>query len=101
MAKSKKDSPIALEIQSYESKINEFQNYLEINPIISKVTKDGDIKEEPESQDKRHKEIAIQIKMMDALPSWLTALKKLKEEQVQSELETRGDIDIPGVIKNK
>jgi hypothetical protein len=99
--KINKDSPIALEIVEYEEKIREFQNYLKKNPIVSTIRKGGDIQEEPESQDKRHKEIAVQIKVMDALPAWLLALKKLREEQAENELETRGDVDVPGMFKNR
>jgi hypothetical protein len=54
MARTKKENPIALEIEEYENKIKEFQNYLKQNPIVSIVTIKGEIKEEPESQDKRH-----------------------------------------------
>jgi hypothetical protein len=101
MAKTKKDSPIALETAEYEEKIREFQSYLKINAVISKVTKAGTIQEEADSQDKRHKEILIQIKVMDSLPGWLLALKKLREEQEEHELKTRGDVDVPGIYKPK
>lgn len=98
MAKKTKDNIIALEIEKYEKKIKEYQDYLEKNTIISKVDKDT-INLEQESQDKKHKEILIQIRLMDALPNWLEALKKLKQESENTSIELRGDSEMNDVFK--
>lgn len=68
MSKSKKsENPIALELNKYEKKVKEFQDYLEAKPINS-IVDDG----------VRHKEIDIQLKMMEKLPFYLSEIKKLK-----------------------
>lgn len=92
MAK-KNEGVIALEISKYEEKIKEFQDYLEQNNVVTKVTSKGEYNEADNVQDKRHKEILIQIKMMDALPNWLSALKKLREEEIDK-LELRGGTEM-------
>lgn len=47
-----------------------------------------------ESEQDKHKEIDTQIKMMNALPSWLVALKGLKETSQAKEVELRGGAEI-------
>lgn len=86
MPKTKKENPIALEILAYEDKINEYQTYLKNNPIIGTALLGKEL----------HAEIEVQIKIMTVLPTWLLALKKLKEssEEVSKQIETFGDVAI-------
>lgn len=86
MAK-KVNSIIALEIEKYEAKIGEFQSYLEYNKIG--IIEFDDI----------YKEIETQIKMMNALPNWLEALKKLKEDAKDKPIELRGGAEINDVAR--
>lgn len=63
----KADNPIALELNKYENKVREFQAYLE-KTIITSIADDAS----------RHKEIDIQLKMMEKLPFYLSEIKKLR-----------------------
>lgn len=81
---------IALEIEKYEAKIKEFQDYLELNQI-----KDAYF----ETEQDKHKEIDTQIKMMNALPNWLLSLKQLKEDAKDKPIELRGGAQINDVAK--
>lgn len=105
MAKAKKlddKSLIHFNLQKLEDKVNEFQTYLEINKINSVVTKDGEINIKLEQQDMLHKELLVQIKVQDALFSWMPILLKLKEgEQEKTNIETLGDVEINGLYKDK
>lgn len=92
-------SLIHFEISKLESKVKEFQKYLEINSIL--YNGKNRIDEEDIDQDKLHREIVIQIKMQDALFSWLPLLEKLRTTEQGKELETRGDIEINGLFKKK
>lgn len=87
MAKKKDNNIIALEIEKFEEKINEFQTYLEVNNInrVGEYEDDG----------KKYKEIETQLKIMAALPALLEALKRLREVSQERQMETRGDVDIP------
>lgn len=90
---------LLFELTKLENKVNEFQAYLELNPINAQVTKGNEIMLTEENQDKLHKEIVIQIKMQDALFSWLPLLQKLREGEQAKQLETRGDIEVNGMFK--
>lgn len=100
MAKKKIDdkSLIHLNLEKLEAKVDEFQNYLELNPINSTVTQDGAILMELDAQDKLHKEILIQIKMQDSLFNWLPLLEKLKEKE-EAVSSTRGDVEVGGFFR--
>ena len=93
MAKKKKeDSLIALELDKFESKIIQFQNYLEVHDI-------RDIYEDK----KRHDEVDCQIKIMNNLPGWLAAYERLleeKEEEVKK-IEVRGEGEMSGLMQQK
>ena len=68
MSRSKKsDNPIALELNKYELKVKEFQDYLDSKPITSMA-----------NDSERHKEIEVQLKMMEKIPFYLSEIKKLK-----------------------
>ena len=68
MPKMKKsDNPIALELNKYSKKVEEFQRYLENKPIES-IADDS----------ARHKEIVVQLSMMEKLPYYLSEIKKLR-----------------------
>ncbi len=98
--KANPNSYIHLELEKLESKVEEFQRYLELNNIVQfKNTQIDEIEED--IQDKLHKEIVIQIKMQDALFSWLPLLEKLKEAKDLKSLETRGNVEVNGMFKNK
>lgn len=91
-------SLIHFELKKLEDKVKEFQLYLEKNTIIKPLSKEQ-IEDE---QDKLHKEIVIQIKMQDALFSWMPALLKLREaENEKNKIDTRGDVEINGLFRNK
>jgi len=92
---------ILFELTKLEAKVNEFQAYLELNPINAQVTKGNEIMLSEENQDKLHKEIVIQIKMQDALFSWIPLLEKLREGEQTKQLETRGDIEVNGLFSRK
>jgi tyrosine-protein phosphatase YwqE len=91
---------VLFELNKLENKVNEFQSYLELNPINASVTRGNEIILTEENQDKLHKEIVIQIKMQDALFSWIPLLEKLREGEQNKELETRGDIEVNGLFKS-
>lgn len=94
-------SNIEFELSRIDEKIKEYQDYLSENTIITKV-KDNKLKEASEDQSLRHKEIEVQIKMMDAVLKWLPTLKSLREEETETKsLETRGDVQVSGIYKNK
>lgn len=92
-------SIIDLELKKIEDKVNEFQSYLEDNSITK--VKPLEHNENDNYQDKLHKEILVQIKMQDALFSWLPLLQKLKELDSEKEVSTRGDVPINGLFKSK
>lgn len=100
MAKKKIDERnlIYYNLEKLDSKINEFQDYLELNPINSIVTKDGAISITLDAQDKLHKELVIQMKVQDFLFNALPILQKLKEGQQNKEKEIRGDNEIGGLF---
>lgn len=100
MAKVKKideKSLIHFNVRKLEDKINEFQNYLQINTINTAVTKDNEILLNLDTQDQLHKEILIQIKMQDALFTWIPLLEKLKQHE-QEINSIRGDAKIGGMF---
>lgn len=101
MAKIKVDSLIGFELDKLEAKVGEFQQYLEENSIITKVTSGNEILLALEEQDKLHKEIVIQIKMQDALFNWMPLLEKLREGAEQKKLELRGDAEANGLFNKK
>jgi hypothetical protein len=105
MAKAKKideKSLIHFNLEKLEAKVNEFQDYLEMNSINSIVTKDGEVELSLDAQDQLHKEILVQIKMQDALFSWMPILEKLKEgENNKTNIDTYGDKEINGLFKDQ
>jgi len=90
---------IHFEIEKLEAKVQEMQEYLTMNPIITSVTTGGEISLSEDSQDKLHKEILIQIKIQDALFNWLPLLEKLRAGEQAKEIATRGDVEINGLFK--
>ena len=95
------DSLIGVELDKLESKVKEFQKYLEINNIL---TMRGTVRfdeVEEDLQDKLHKEMIIQIKVQDAIFNWLPLLEKLREDKKTKALETRGDVAINGMFKKR
>jgi hypothetical protein len=94
-------SLIHVELNKLEAKIHEFQQYLEINPIITKVTGNDIILLPEDAQSLLHKEIAVQIKIQDALFNWMPLLEKLRETDSTKPLETRGDIEINGLFAKR
>lgn len=102
MAKAiKVESLISFEINKLQDKVDQFQQYLEMNPITAQVTQANEILLTQDTQDQLHKEIIIQIKMQDALFNWLPLLEKLKLNEADKGLETRGDVPVNGLFKNK
>lgn len=105
MAKKELDnkSLIHFELEKLEEKVNEFQTYLQLNSIIR--TKEGyridDVNLPGEYQDKLHKEILVQIKIQDALFSWVPLLAKLREVESDKTIKTRGDVEVSGLFKSK
>lgn len=83
MAKSKKDNPISLELEKFEKKIKQYQQYLESFNILH-----------IEDASERHKEITAQNTIMDRLPNWLKGLKELREVSEKVAVETRGGVEI-------
>lgn len=105
MPKSKKldeKSLIHYNLEKLEAKVNEFQDYLQLNKINSSVTKDGHVSLGIDAQDQMHKELIVQIKVQDALFKWLPILEELKEgKKTINEIETYGDVEINGLYKDK
>lgn len=91
---------IDYEVSRVEDKVKEYQDYLEKNTIITKV-KDNKLEEADDSVGARHKEIEVQIKIMDALLRWLPLLKNLKEEESKKQIEVRGDSEINPMFKKR
>jgi len=89
MSKSK-DNKVSLELERFEKKIKEYQDYLEKNNIL-KISDEGD----------RYKEISAQNSIMDKLPSWLKGLKELRENAEEKTPSTYGDAEIPMAYKLK
>lgn len=94
-------SLISVELNKLERKIKEFQDYLIMNPITTQVTKDGAINLTESDQTLLHKEIAVQIKIQQALFEWMPLLEKLRETEDDKPLATRGDIEINGMFKKR
>lgn len=90
---------VHFELERLEEKVKEFQDYLQVNSITAKVTSGNEVVLSEDNQDKLHKEIVIQIKMQDALFSWIPLLEKLRETEDSKQLETRGDIEVNGMFK--
>lgn len=102
MAKTiKTEGLIDVELEKLDGKVQEFQKYLEINSILNANNGIRYDEVEIESQDKLHKEIVIQIKMQDALFSWMPLLKKLREETAAKSMETYGDVEVNGLYRKK
>jgi hypothetical protein len=97
LSKIDEQSLVHFNIQKLESKIDEFQSYLQINTINTAVTKDNEILLNLDTQDQLHKEILIQIKMQDALFNWIPLLEKLKQKEQDSN-SIRGDAEIGGMF---
>lgn len=91
----------AFELEKLENKVQQFQKYLEMNPITAQVTKNNEILLTEDTQDKLHKEIIIQIKIQDALFNWLPLLEKLRQSEKTKDIETRGDVPVNGLFKKK
>ncbi len=85
MAKKNADNVVALEIEKYESKISEFQNYLAINNF--QISED------------KYKEADLHIKLMTALPNWILALKSMKEDAQTKTVELRGGGEISDGVR--
>lgn len=94
------ESIIESEIQKVEAKVHEFQQYMTDNNISGVVSSGGEFSLSEENQDKLHKEIAMQIKMMDSVLNWLPLLKKLREVEVEKEKENRGNVKVGGLFKS-
>lgn len=90
MATKTKNSLIALELEGFEKKILQYQDYLE----KFDVRKMDDDK-------KRHDEISTQISIMNALPKWLAELKTLREIQEKKKQEVRGGYNMSGLQATK
>lgn len=90
MAKEK-ISVIALELERFNDKVQQFQNYLaSINPLGI------------DDEKKRQSEIDTQIKIMNALPNWLAALEKLRtQSDATKQVEVRADAELSGLMKLK
>ena len=93
------DSLIGVELEKFDKKLAEFQNYLQMNPITSMVNKKGAMEIETDDMEvNHHKEIDTQIKIMNSILVWLPTLEKLREtSNKQKKLETRGDVELPGM----
>lgn len=104
MAKKELDnnSLIHFELTKLEEKVKEFQDYLEYNSIVRvKNKRIDDIELSGDDQDKLHKEILVQIKMQDALFSWMPNLLKLREVNNENKLVTRGNQEVNGMFKRR
>ena len=87
--KKEKVNVIALEIDKYEAKVKEFQDYLEFNNILNKSFE--------EDKDK-FKEMEMQMKIMTELPKWLQGLKLLKEDSATKGVDLRGGGTMPKLM---
>lgn len=93
MTKKNNGNSIALEIDKFEKKIKQYQDYLQMMDITQMI-----------EEDTRHREITTQNSIMNLLPAWLEALKKLRDVSAEREMETRGDVGVPEAwqsLKNK
>lgn len=95
MAKAiKVDNLVDVEIKKFEAKLEEFQNYMELNTIVTKVTDGNKILLTEENQGLLHDEILIQIKMQDAVLAWMPLLKKLREVEAEKASQIRGNVEV-------
>lgn len=92
---------IATELEKVEEKVREFQRYLLDNSVSGMASVGGDITLSEDDQDKIHKEITMQIKMMDAVLNWLPLLKKYRETEEQKKPGTYGDQEVGGMFLRK
>jgi len=88
------DNLVEVEIQKFEAKLQEFQDYMKLNTIVTRVTDGDKILLTEENQGLLHDEILIQIKMQDAVLSWMPLLKKLREVEKEKASEIRGDVPV-------
>lgn len=89
--KSKKESLIALELNSFEDIVKRFQDYLSKYDVRF-----------IEEDKKRHDEADCQIKIMNALPNWLAALERLRESKSDAKVvDVRGSSEMSGLMEIK
>lgn len=85
---------IAVELDKFEKIIFQYQDYLMKNDI-----------RRMDDDKKRHDEGNFQIKVIDALPKWLSALEALryKEEEEKRDIkdEVRGGSELSGLMEQK
>lgn len=93
---AKNASVVGVELQRFEDKLKEFQDYLEKNTIITKVH-NGKLKEADEAN--RYKEIDMQIKMQNAVLTWLPILEKLRTTEDSRKFEARGGQEVNGLME--
>ena len=89
MAKTKKNQ-VSLELDRFEKKITQYQDYLDKFNIYL-----------IEDAAERHKEITAQNSIMDKLPNWLEGLKKLREDSDKKEIQTYGGSEMNEAWKIK
>lgn len=94
------DNIIGSEIEKVEDKVREFQRYMTDNNISGVASSGGEFSLSEENQDQLHKEITMQIKMMDSVLTWLPLLKKLRETEKDKEPETYGNQTVGGHFKS-
>lgn len=95
MAKQiKPENIIHAELEKVEDKVREFQRYMLDNNISGVASSGGEFSLSDENQEKLHKEIVMQIKMMDAVLNWLPLLKKYREVEKEKVTENRGDVEV-------
>lgn len=94
MAIKKAGNVIALELDHFEAKIKDFQDYIKARPL----------KRMESIVDDMSKEISDQLKIVQALPPLLEQLKRLRENE-EKQIETRGNAELGGMaskfIKDK
>ncbi len=90
---------IGTELDKVEDKVREFQRYMKDNNISGVASTGGEFTLSEENQEQLHKEITMQIKMMDAVLNWLPLLKKFRET-TQAKEEVRGGIEVGEHFKN-
>lgn len=98
------DKLISTELENFENKLKEFQDYLLINSIIypkSNSVRIDELNMTEEDQEKLHKEISIQIKMQDAVLTWLPLLDKLRETKAEKTMDVRSNEEMAGLFKNR